>query len=125
MYTFLLLLFLFVCVALTLVILLQSSKGGGLAGAFGGGGDMGAVFGGRGAASFLSKMTAGLAAAFLSLSLLLSLLNKGSADNQGLVAQEQEKRGSVPAANLPLVPTANAPGLLPVESQETPVDSGQ
>ncbi|MCK4372437.1 MAG: preprotein translocase subunit SecG, partial [candidate division Zixibacteria bacterium] len=44
------------CVALVLVVLMQSSKGEGLAGsAFGGSGSMGgAVFGGRGAASFLS-----------------------------------------------------------------------
>ncbi|MFH1686381.1 MAG: preprotein translocase subunit SecG [bacterium] len=56
-----------VCVALILVVLLQSSKGEGLAGsAFGGGGGMsGAVFGGRGAASFLSKATSTLAVVFM------------------------------------------------------------
>ena len=56
-----------VCVALVLVVLLQSSKGEGLAGsAFGGGGGMsGAVFGGRGAASFLSKATTVLAVIFM------------------------------------------------------------
>ncbi len=55
------------CVALVLVVLMQSSKGEGLAGsAFGGGGSMGgAVFGGRGAASFLSKSTSYLAVIFM------------------------------------------------------------
>ncbi len=56
-----------VCVALVVVVLMQSSKGEGLAGsAFGGGGGVGqAVFGGRGAASFLSKATTVLAVVFM------------------------------------------------------------
>ena len=56
-----------VCVALVVVVLMQSSKGEGLAGsAFGGGGGVGqAVFGGRGAASFLSKATTVLAIVFM------------------------------------------------------------
>jgi len=55
-----------VCIALILVVLLQASKGEGLAGsAFGGGGLGGAVFGGRGAASFLSKATSVLAVVFM------------------------------------------------------------
>jgi len=56
-----------VCILLVIVVLMQSSKGEGLAGAFGGGGGglTGAVFGGRGAASFLSKATAVLAIVFM------------------------------------------------------------
>ncbi|MBD3403102.1 preprotein translocase subunit SecG [candidate division GN15 bacterium] len=58
-----------ICIALVLVVLMQSSKGGGLAGtALGGGaggGMSGAVFGGRGAASFLSKATTVLAVIFM------------------------------------------------------------
>jgi preprotein translocase subunit SecG len=55
-----------VCILLVVVVLMQSSKGEGLAGAFGGGGSglTGAVFGGRGAASFLSKATTVLAVVF-------------------------------------------------------------
>lgn len=54
------------CVALILVVLMQSAKGEGLAGgtAFGGG-VSNAVFGGRGAASFLSKATTVLAILFM------------------------------------------------------------
>jgi len=57
-----------VCIALILVVLMQSAKGEGLAGsAFGGGGGGlgGAVFGGRGAASFLSRATTVLAIVFM------------------------------------------------------------
>ncbi len=54
-----------VCIALILVVLMQSAKGEGLAGgtAFGGG-VSNAVFGGRGAASFLSRSTTWLAIVF-------------------------------------------------------------
>jgi len=53
-------------IALVLVVLMQSSKGEGLAGtAFSGGGVSGAVFGGRGAASFLSRATTVLAVVFM------------------------------------------------------------
>ena len=55
-----------VCVSLILVVLMQSSKGEGLAGsAFGGGALSGAVFGGRGAATFLQKATTVLAIVFM------------------------------------------------------------
>ncbi len=56
-----------VCILLVIVVLMQSAKGEGLAGAFGGGGTglTGAVFGGRGAASFLSKATTVLAIVFM------------------------------------------------------------
>ena len=54
-----------VCIALVLVVLMQSSKGEGLAGSAFGGGLSSSVFGGRGAASFLSKATTILAALFM------------------------------------------------------------
>ncbi len=54
-----------ICILLVISILMQSAKGEGLAGAFGGGGGLsGAVFGGRGAATFLSKATSILAVVF-------------------------------------------------------------
>ena len=57
MYGILITIHVFICFGLILVILMQSAKGEGLAGAFGGTSLSGAVFGGRGAASFLSKAT--------------------------------------------------------------------
>ncbi len=53
-----------VCIALVLVVLMQSSKGEGLAGSAFSSGVSGAVFGGRGAATFLSKSTTILAVVF-------------------------------------------------------------
>jgi preprotein translocase subunit SecG len=69
------------CIGLVLVVLLQSSKGEGLAGsAFGGGGGglSGAVFGGRGAATFLSKATTVLAIVFMFNCGALAYMSAGS-----------------------------------------------
>lgn len=119
--------YIFVCFALTVVILLQSSKGGGLAGVFGGGGGMGAVFGGRGAATFLSRLTSVLAVLFLSIALILSLLNRGTTGSSGsLVEQAREQQGSLPAAGLPLVPTGeNAQSFPVVPNTPVSTDSAQ
>lgn len=106
METFLIIIHFIVTVLLMIVILLQSSKGGGLAGVFGGGGGMGAVFGGRGAASFLSKVTTVLATIFLGLALLISYIDKGKAGGQNIVQEELRNRTlSSPAAVLPTVPS--------------------
>jgi preprotein translocase subunit SecG len=69
-----------ICIALVIVVLLQSAKGEGLAGsAFGGGGGVGsAVFGGRGAAGFLSKATTVLAIVFMVNCGALAFMSAGS-----------------------------------------------
>ena len=103
MTTFLFILFLLVCVLMTITILLQSSKGGGLAGTFGGS-SMGTVFGGRGAATFLSKTTTILAILFLLMAFLLSKFEAGNTggSDQGLVAKrvQQEAASEVNPASI-------------------------
>ncbi len=71
-----------ICFALIIVVLMQSAKGEGLAGgtAFGGG-VSNAVFGGRGAASFLSKATTGLAVVFFVNCGALALMSSGGPVN--------------------------------------------
>lgn len=109
MYNLLLILFLIVCIIMTVVILLQSSKGGGLAGAFGGA-SMGAVFGGRGAATFLSKFTTWLAVLYLLVALGLSKLQSGSAadQSQSIVSQNREQlqqsQSILPEVQQPSIP---------------------
>ncbi|MFH1681793.1 MAG: preprotein translocase subunit SecG [Candidatus Eisenbacteria bacterium] len=92
------------CVLLVVVVLLQSSKGGGLAGAFGGGAATQAVFGGRGAGSFLSRLTTGLAVLFMLTSLTLTILSRQQvtqSDSALRRALEQEGRATAPARGLP------------------------
>lgn len=60
-----------VCVVLTLIILLQDSKGEGLSSSAFGGAEMQSVLGGQGAASFLSKLTTWVAVGFMVISLFL------------------------------------------------------
>jgi preprotein translocase subunit SecG len=69
MTTVLLILHLMIAAALVGVVLLQRSEGGALGIGGGGGGFMT----GRGAANFLTRVTAGLAAAFFATSMLLTL----------------------------------------------------
>lgn len=98
----LILLHVMVSVGLILVVLLQSSKGGGLAGTFGGA-SMGAVFGGRGAAGFLTKLTTGLAIAFMVSCLLQSAISPKTSPERRSVLQEELHRKSqetAPAAAL-------------------------
>ena len=68
---FALVIFVPLCVILTLVILLQDSKGEGLSSSAFGGAEMQSVLGGRGAATFLGKLTTWLAIAFMIISLFL------------------------------------------------------
>lgn len=112
MYNLLLILFLIVCIIMTIAILLQSSKGGGLAGAFGGA-SMGAVFGGRGAATFLSRLTTWLAVIYLLIALGLSKLQSvnTTGQSQSVVSQnrEQIQQSILPAVepSIPAVGTEN------------------
>ena len=64
-------LFVPVCVLLTLIILLQDSKGEGLSSSAFGGSGIQSVLGGHGAATFLSKLTTWVAIGFMVISLFL------------------------------------------------------
>ncbi|GBD93936.1 protein-export membrane protein SecG [bacterium BMS3Abin05] len=122
------------CFVLTIVILLQSSKGGGLSGAFGGGGGaaMGAVFGGRGAGTFLSKATVVLATLFfLSNITQVLIIKQGPAVIQkSLVRKEMEKEGKMQQSLGSLLPPIkgekkSAPPLnAPTKTRANPAPAG-
>ena len=109
MYTLLLVLHLIVCICLVAVVLVQSGKGGGLAGgAFGGATQT--VFGGRGATDFITRATIGLGIVFFVTSLSLALMTtKGSTGNTRSVRQEAARK----AASNPQAPAPAAPGVAP------------
>lgn len=122
-----------VCVVLVLLVLLQSSKGTGLAsGAFGGGAES-TVFGGRGAATVLSKATTIFGAAFMVTSLSLTLLGttQRSGTPRSVVADEAAKQAPLgaPSSTAPpggeAVPPGTGPAPLPAPGQAPPpVDPG-
>ena len=63
-----------VCVALIMIVLLQTGKGADMGAAFGGGGSQ-TLFGSTGASTFLSKATTGAAIIFMVTSLGLAYLS--------------------------------------------------
>ena len=60
-----------VCILLVVIILLQDSKGEGLSSSAFGASEVQSILGGRGAATFLSKLTTWLAVGFMLMSLFL------------------------------------------------------
>ncbi|MBI4698869.1 MAG: preprotein translocase subunit SecG [Nitrospirae bacterium] len=78
MYTFVVIVHLIVCLFLIFIILIQSSKGAEMGAAFGG--STQTLFGSRGAATFINKLTTTSAILFMLTSLSLAILsvNRGS-----------------------------------------------
>jgi len=123
MYGLLLAFHILVCFALVLVILLQSGKGGGLAGgAFGGTAQT--VFGGRGATDFLTRATMVLAACFFLSSIALAMLTTGSRTAPRSLLQEQAKR-SLPSAPQQAPGQAPAQGTPPSGPSQAPQQTPQ
>jgi preprotein translocase subunit SecG len=111
-----------VCIGLMASILLQSGKGGGLAGTFGAGSSQ-TLFGGRGAATFLSRATTTLAVTFFVTSLTLGLnASRSSGTRRSLIQEEARRRGGAPQTAVPGGGTTTAPG--PAGTQGAPPASG-
>ena len=89
-----------ICVALVALVLLQQGRGAD-AGASFGGGSSGSLFGSRGPASFLSKLTAGLAALFFANSLALAYISSQSIERRSVVERVQSQ---------PISETSQLPG---------------
>jgi preprotein translocase subunit SecG len=123
-YALILIIHIIVSVVLVVSILLQSSKGGGLAGTFGGSGMTSGVFGGRGAAPFLVKVTAISAVIFGITSFSLSYYTPNSGGKSVL---EKSMPKSAPVSSAPAVskemPVAPATGTSGQNSQ-TPAPAG-
>jgi preprotein translocase subunit SecG len=107
-----------ICILLVVVVLMQSAKGEGLAGAFGGGGGLsGAVFGGRGAASFLSKATTVLAIVFMINCGILAFMSSHRTGGRGAgssaVVEEAQREMERQAAAQQTMPQDTS--LMPIE----------
>lgn len=119
MFTFFVVIHLLVSFCLIGVVLMQSGKGSGLAGAFGTGGNA-TVFGGRGAVDFLGKATWILGGAFMVTSMTLAIL---SGANRATTGTSLIKR----QASAPAVPgpgNGSAPGSTAPSGSEIPAPTG-
>jgi preprotein translocase subunit SecG len=107
---FLIIIHTIVSVLLVAVILMQASQGGGLSGTFGST-TTSALLGGRGAGTFLSKLTTYLAVIFLGLAVVISLISAPSAiELESILKQEAESQSITPGADLSL------PTSLPIDN---------
>ena len=117
--TFLYIILVIISLLLMMVILMQSSKGGGLAGTFGGGNTASALFGGVGAGNFLTKLTGGLAVAFMVVIILIGILNKGGSSAQTDFQKELQEEMIVPGTQFEAV----APAELALPGEATTEDA--
>ncbi len=108
MYIAMSILHLLVTLGLILIVLLQSGKGADIGAAFGGGSSQ-TVFGGRGAATFLSKLTSALAILFMLTSLTLTLLASQRGTSTVVGEDRPKPAPSAPAAPAPAVPGPQKP----------------
>ena len=89
LFTVMIIFYVIVCVSLIVIVLLQSGKGGGLAGVFGSGGGSQAIFGAR-TGDVMTKTTTALAILFMVLSLVLAIL---SGNRSRSLTEEIDKLG--------------------------------
>jgi len=110
---FLMIVHIFVCLFLIAVVLLQSGKGAEIGAAFGGSSQT--LFGSRGSATFLSKMTTIVAIIFMFTSLFLAIATSkgGSVVKKSVVPQQQ----TMPAA--PAGPSGFQPVQQVPQTQQT------
>jgi preprotein translocase subunit SecG len=107
-FTFILIVQTLVAISLITLILMQRSEGGGLAG----GGSPAGMMSARGASDFLTRGTAILAVAFISLSILLAAMAAGQ--RSGPVIDPSL------ATPTPAAPAGAIPGLQPAPKAATP-----
>lgn len=117
MYNLLLIILLVNCLALMVVILLQSGKGGGLAAGFGGSGTGMEMMGSRQTATFLHNATRWLGGSFLVLCFAISLMTVRATAPRSLI--ESEMQDEAPAAT-DEQPATGAPADLQTVLEEEP-----
>ncbi len=114
-----------VCIALILIVLLQTGKGADMGAAFGGGSSQ-TLFGSSGPTGFLSKGTTVAAVAFMCTSLILAIPSGSVVERAGdaaPAAQEQvDPAAEVDVSALPAPESAEqAAEAVPAATQEAPI----
>ncbi len=93
-----------ICLLLIGIVLIQGGKGAELGSTFGGGSSQ-TIFGGRGAATFMNKLTTGIAIAFMITSLILTVVTvKQGSVVQSTVIPEKKSIPASPAGAKPATP---------------------
>ena len=110
-----------IAILMIIAILMQSSKGGGLAGTFGGG-NVGMMFGVRRTSDFLIKATQVLALLFGVLALIINIVflpRSGSGDVESVLQRNAATQQTAPAPSVPQLPPPSQPTSSPVNTPPT------
>lgn len=110
-----------IAILMIIAILMQSSKGGGLAGTFGGG-NVGMMFGVRRTSDFLIKATQVLALLFGVLALIINIVflpRSGSGDVESVLQRNAATQQTAPAPSVPQLPPSSQPTSSPVNTPPT------
>jgi preprotein translocase subunit SecG len=122
--TFLLIIHVVVCLILIFVVLIQSGKGAELGAAFGGSSQT--LFGSRGVATFLSKLTTATAVIFMLTSLFLGVFGvKQHSVVKAPKAQTSPITKSLPDQGQPIQKQAEQPSIPPVQEGLPQQPAGQ
>ena len=125
MVAFLIALHVFVSISLILIVLLQPGNKQGMGAAMGGGGAQ-TVFGGRGANTFLSKLTVGLATVFMLNSVVLVYVSSDTGSvTDGIVDDTKADKNDVKGDTEVSTDEAVAPTDQPVAPEADSPDEGQ
>jgi preprotein translocase subunit SecG len=122
MSAFIILVHVIVCIALILIVLLQTGKGSDMGAAFGGGASQ-TLFGSTGASSFLSKLTTGAAIIFMLTSLTLAYLSSRRPtasvmlDVAPITQESQQAPAETPGEAETAQPAVPAPAPEPAENK--------
>jgi preprotein translocase subunit SecG len=144
MTTLIIIIHIIVCIALILIVLLQTGKGADMGAVFGGAGSQ-TLFGNTGATTFLGKLTTGAAIIFMITSLSLAYLSKSGEKSvvsdikpPAPVAQPNDSEQQAPTADNPVTvpqesasapeqaqpaPDQNTPENTPVDANQTPAET--
>jgi len=107
-----------VCIALIMIVLLQTGKGADIGAAFGGGGSQ-TLFGSTGASTFLSKATTMAAVVFMFTSLGLAYMSGNQAGSSVMMEM------NVPAAEEQQAEPESTPAPTPAPAETPSQDGGQ
>ena len=106
LYTLLVIVHVFICFLMIGAILLQSGKGAEIGASFGGSSQT--VFGSRGPANFLSKLTVIVAAVFMVTSLSLAILAKQRNFSSTVIDMQPKSEPTAPPAAPPAQPSGDS-----------------
>jgi preprotein translocase subunit SecG len=113
---FLIVIHVFVCIALIMIVLLQTGKGADMGAAFGGGSSQ-TLFGSTGASTFLSKATTGAAIIFMVTSLGLAWMSSHRTGAESVVTAPAPVESSTQPATAP-PPATEDSGSQPAKQSE-------